>query len=229
MLAAGPDRAPSISYLCHADAARHPMTSWADAVDEGKPAAEPEEPKKPIEEWTLVTRGHGAMPLHHSPLVVAVSDKRTLLFKLTDSNEAGFVVGAGGRNTALVFKTTGVSVVVSGEDIWATPRAASKPPDMELARRMALSMSVGGVLRWFVTPMATTKGFPSDRQESLRALAAERGCDLLLLRSKRGHLCLLLVVHTLDVTTNGLSFARSTVRAARDAMLLALGNSPVGS
>lgn len=140
--------------------------------------------------------------------------ERTLLFRLAHTYEAGFVVGAGGRNTALLFKASGVPVRVHGEEVYALqPRRGG---DTALAHRMALSMSAGGVLRWFVTPTATARGYPPERQAALCALAEERGCDLQLLRSRRGHMCLLLVVQTLDTE------ARERVRTARDALLLAL-------
>ena len=137
------------------------------------------------------------------------------LFRLAHAHEAGFVVGAGGRNTALILKASGVPVRVQGEEVHALhPRRGAK--DTVLAHRMALSMSAGGVLRWFVTPTATAHGYPSERQAALRALAEERGCDLQLLRSRRGHMCLLLVVQALDAES------RDRVRTARDALLLAL-------
>ena len=146
-------------------------------------------------------------------------EERTPLFRLAHAHEAGFVVGAGGRNTALIFKASGVPVRVSGEEVYALRRregAAASAEDASLAHRMALSMSAGGVLRWFVTPTATAHGYPPERQATLGALADARGCDLQLLRSRRGHMCLLLVVRTLD------DEARERVRTARDALLLAL-------
>ena len=148
------------------------------------------------------------------------SDERTPLFQLSHTNEAGFIVGAGGRNTALVFKVAGVPVRVDGETVYALRRRDSAACDLALAHRMALSMSAGGVLRWFVTPVATAQGYPPERQAALCALAEARGCDLQLLRSRRGHMCLLLVVQTLDAE------ARERVRTVRDALLLALTTAP---
>ena len=146
----------------------------------------------------------------------SVADDATCLFRLTHPNEAGFVVGAGGRNTGLIFKASGVTVRVDGEDVYALSSTSKADADVPLAHRMALSMSAGGVLRWFVTPMATTKGFPNERQAELRTLAEERGCSLELTRSRRGHMCLLLIVKELD------DQARERVRAARNAVLIAL-------
>jgi len=143
------------------------------------------------------------------------SEQRTLLFRLANANEAGFVVGAGGRNAALILKITGVPVRVEGEDVYALKKGEDNGGSGKLlAHRMALSMSAGGVLRWFVTPTSTAHGYPVDRQAALRALAEERGCDLQLLRSRRGHMCLLLIVKDTE--------AREQVRTARDALLLAL-------
>jgi hypothetical protein len=150
----------------------------------------------------------------------AAAEARTLLFRLSHANEAGFVVGAGGRNASLILKITGVPVRVDGEDIYAliSPAGGLKKEsdNMSLAHRMAFSMSAGGVLRWFVTPTATAHGYPTDQQAALRAIAEERGCELQLLRSRRGHMCLLLIVKGIDAD------AREKVRTARDALLLAL-------
>jgi hypothetical protein len=139
-----------------------------------------------------------------------------LLFRLSNVSDAGFVVGAGGRNTALVFKTTGVSVTVAGSDVLGTPRRADA--DLHHAARMAFSMAAGGVLRWFVTPQATTRGFPDDKQDELRALAEAQNCELLLLQSKRGHMCLLLVLRTLRNDAED----RAGMRTARELLLAQL-------
>jgi hypothetical protein len=168
--------------------------------------------------WTLMTR-HGdkhVVVVDHDP---EKEEERTVLFRLNHATEAGFVVGAGGRNTALVHKTTGVSVVVVGDEVVGVVRG--RTPRLEVARRMALSMSAGGVLRWFITPQATAKGYPDERQAALSEIASARQCDLMLLRSKRGHMCLLLVIQAAHDAADP-DAVRGMVRAARDALLLAL-------
>jgi hypothetical protein len=139
------------------------------------------------EEWTMITRGGARKTLPTAPSIppegADEQGDRVHFFALSSPNEGGFIVGAGGRNTALIFKTTGVSVLVETEgSVTGFPRRADA--DVPCARRMALAMAAGGVVRWFVTPLATERGFPPDNQPLLRGLANTYGCELQLLQSK---------------------------------------------
>ena len=188
--------------------------------------------KKKGEGWTIITRGGARKPLPTAPSIPEAAagevpskdQQRILFFDLSSPSEGGFIVGAGGRNTGLVHKTTGVSIFVEPAGaVFGLPRNADA--DLALARRMALSMAAGGVLRWFVTPQATERGYPADKQPVLRALANAYGCELQMLQSKRGHKCLLLVFIA-DVLSEGSSSndeeARTRVQLAREVLLAAL-------
>ena len=190
--------------------------------------------KKKGEGWTIITRGGARKPLPTAPTIPEAADEEAIkeepqripFFDLSSPSEGGFIVGAGGRNTALVHKTTGVSIFVEpAGGVFGLPRN-NADADLALARRMALSMASGGVLRWFVTPLATERGFPADKQPVLRALANAYGCELQLLQSKRGHKCLLLVFIA-DASSEASSSsndeeARTRVQLAREALLAAL-------
>jgi hypothetical protein len=152
--------------------------------------------------------------------------------------DAPFLVGAKGRNIALVRKFAGMELVIRGLEVWATPFCAKADP--LLARQMALSACTGGVLRWFVTPRATEAGYPNHVQSALKALANDYHCDLQALRSRRGHVCLMLVPRlsyappytTTNTTTatkdtdhadqEELALFRPRLREAREVLLSAL-------
>ena len=190
--------------------------------------------KKKGEGWTIITRGGARKPLPTAPTIPEAADEEAIkeepqripFFDLSSPSEGGFIVGAGGRNTALVHKTTGVSIFVEpAGGVFGLPRN-NADADLALARRMALSMASGGVLRWFVTPLATERGYPADKQPALRALANAYGCELQLLQSKRGHKCLLLVFIA-DASSEASSSsndeeARTRVQLAREVLLAAL-------
>ena len=171
---------------------------------------------KQKDEWTVMLRDGSRHALTEPPLA-AVAEEKQLLFQLGGASEAGFVVGAGGRNTGLVLKTTGVAITVADADVLGTVRREGA--NVDYATRMAFSMAAGGVLRWFVTPQATARGFPPEAQSALRALADAHGCELLLLQSKRGHMCLLLVLRALSED------ARGRVQQARTQLLAQLASS----
>ena len=63
----------------------------------------------------------------------------------------------------------------------------------EMAWRMVLSACYGGILRWFDNPNATKRGYPDESVEYLESIAAKYSLSIDLLRSKRGHMCLMLI------------------------------------
>ena len=199
--------------------------------------------------WRLLTRGPDGAP-QLRPLLCPPSSSSgeggageggaeetgcKPLFRIAHASEGAFVVGAGGRNTALVRHLTGTTLLVLGDHVYgaspakAPAKAPTKaPPKAVGAKTMALSMAAGGVLRWFVTPQATAHGFPPERQEALRALAATHGCALELLRARRGHMCLLLLAAAATAeggegdNNDEEDAIRARVRGAREALLAAL-------
>ena len=203
--------------------------------------------------WRLLTRGPDGAP-QLRPLLCPPSSSSgeggageggaeetgfKPLFRIAHASEGAFVVGAGGRNTALVRHLTGTTLLVLGDHVYgaspakapakAQAKAPTKaPPKAVGAKTMALSMAAGGVLRWFVTPQATAHGFPPERQEALRALAATHGCALELLRARRGHMCLLLLAAAATAeggegdNNDEEDAIRARVRGAREALLAAL-------
>ena len=194
-----------------------PSQSWADAVETTTKRRRRGRRVAKKGEWAVITRDGVRRALPTVPEIPTTIAEEQLLFRLGSVNEAGFVVGAGGRNTGLVLKTTGVAVTVAASnDVLGAPRRADA--DIAYATRMAFSRAAGGVLRWFVTPQATARGFPPDQQDALRRLAETQGCDLLLLQSKRGHMCLLLVLRAFVVDAED----RARMRAARELLLAAL-------
>jgi len=109
-----------------------------------------------------------------------------------ESNLAPFLVGVKGRNISLIRKFTGMLITIENSMVSMTPsRPRHVNPD--LAWKMVMSACYGGILRWFETPYATKKGYPADKVEELQTLAMSFNCTLDLLRSRRGHLCLMLV------------------------------------
>jgi hypothetical protein len=176
------------------------------------------------EVWrTVVARGSGG------PTAVGVGVPTPLVLVLALSApvvEAPFVVGARGRNAALVRKHTGYFIHIVEGRVMARPQP-QPPHDLDLAQRMVLSASAGGILRWFVAPEETARGYPPERQEALLHLAADHGCDLRLLRSHCGHLCLMLVPQDGFTTPDEAEAVRLRVREARQALLMMLVVHPV--
>jgi len=153
------------------------------------------------------------------------------MFNTSTSTEAPFLVGIKGRNISLIYKYTGMSVVVKGEAVFMK-RARPAKINIELAWKMALSASCGGILRWFLVPNATKEGYPPDREAEFQAVAARFDCDLELLRSRRGHMCLMLLprlefepqaaCEVAKPVAQSVQRSRETIRACREEMLTKL-------
>jgi len=173
--------------------------------------------------------------------VAASEEERCRLFVLGSPLEAPFLIGAGGRNISLVRKYANVRVTVQNDEVLmsALPPSAttavspissgssSKEQNALLAKRLAFSASVGGVLRWFVTPQATLHGYPADRVPAWKGLADSFECDLEALRSRKGHVCILLVARLTRLQDDAQGRAeldrfRALVGGAREALLAAM-------
>lgn len=109
-----------------------------------------------------------------------------------EKTDAPFLVGVRGRNISIIRKFTGMLISISDDVVKMIP---SRPHNTnpELAWRMVLSACYGGILRWFETPFATSKGYPNNKVDELQSIAASYNCTLDLLRSRRGHMCLMLI------------------------------------
>ena len=205
------------------------------------------------EGWQLMTRSGGrrrlpafAPTVAAAPatldtiIVVADNDHEDeeepprLLFRLHWPTEAAFLIGAKGRNVALIRKHTGFSVRIQGMDVWLTTTttaggdAADRDERRLLACRMALSACTGGVLRWFVTPQSTRDGFSDAARPLLERTAAAYRCDVRALRSHKGHVCVLLLpqlASLLDVD----AFRYNHLPGAREAMLAVMPPPPTAT
>ena len=146
------------------------------------------------------------------------------LFPLLN-NEAPFLVGVKGRNISLIRKYSGMGIYIKSDMVTMTCQRSRASP--ELAWRMVLSACYGGILRWFETPNATKKGYPEEKKADLESLAMKYGCSLDLLRSKRGHMCLMLIPQ-LNVgedyrpDLHDFEDMKGKVKEAREALLVAL-------
>jgi hypothetical protein len=105
--------------------------------------------------------------------------------------EAPFLVGVKGRNISLIRKFSGMAIYIKGEQVSMVRQRPNANPEM--AWRMVLSACYGGILRWFDNPNATKRGYPDENVEYLESIAAKYNLTIDLLRSKRGHMCLMLI------------------------------------
>jgi len=128
-----------------------------------------------------------------------------------EPNLAPFLVGVKGRNISLIRKFTGMLISIEDSMVYMRP---SRPRHLnpDLAWKLVLSACYGGILRWFETPYATKKGYPAHRAEDLQSLARTFNCTLDLLRSRRGHMCLLLVPN-LSIPAQGLPPSEAEIHA----------------
>jgi len=105
--------------------------------------------------------------------------------------EAPFLVGVKGRNISLIRKFSGMAIYIKGEQVSMVRQRPNA--SHEMAWRMVLSACYGGILRWFDNPNATKRGYPDESVEYLESIAAKYSLSIDLLRSKRGHMCLMLI------------------------------------
>ena len=156
------------------------------------------------------------------------------LFETSTQMEALFLMGIGGRNVSLIRKHTGVAIYIrDGGSVWmmAPSRwpANAKP---QKAWAMVLSACCGGILRWFATPAATQKWYSGGAPE-IKAMAERNGCALELLRSRTGHMCLMLVPNSTTLfdsptattpTAAGIAAVRAMLPSMREDMMRSLGD-----
>jgi hypothetical protein len=105
--------------------------------------------------------------------------------------EAPFLVGVKGRNISLIRKFSGMAIYIKGDQVSMVQQRPNA--NHEMAWRMILSACYGGILRWFDNPNATKKGYPDEHVSFLESIAATCDLSIDLLRSKRGHMCLMLI------------------------------------
>jgi hypothetical protein len=168
------------------------------------------------------------------PFEPKVSDE-IKLFETSNQMEALFLMGIGGRNVSLIRKHTGIAIYIrDGGGVWMMDRnrwpANAKP---QKAWGMVLSACCGGILRWFATPAATQKWYSHLSAPVLKAAAERSGCALELLRSRTGHMCLILVPHSALLfdspnattpTAAGVASVRATLPVVREEMMCALAS-----
>jgi len=206
-----------------------------------KKEGEDQEAEEDAEEWQTVERrgnrkSNNSNNNNNKQMYNHSKEERDETFQFLEqrcfelgNNEAPFLVGVKGRNISIIRKYTGVSINIRDNVVYVTPQRQRS--DVELARRMSISACCGGVLRWFVTPAATKKGFPEHCEAELRALAYKHQCALELLRSRRGHMCLMLIPDPSSLLTNedaedhfSTEHLRSLVYSARVVLLEALSS-----
>jgi len=147
------------------------------------------------------------------------------LFALTN-NESPFLIGVRGRNISLIRKYTGMLITIDQYVVHMSPIRHNH--DFQLAWRMVFSASYGGILRWFETPQATKRGYPRERWEELEQLASTMNFSLDLLRSRRGHMCLILIPQIKiekigdSMTDSEIEEWKASTIKARETMLQAL-------
>jgi len=151
-----------------------------------------------------------------------------VMFSLS-KGEAPFLVGTKGRNISLIRKISGVTVSIKDQNVAMAASRAN--PDYVMTWRMVMSACYGGILRWFETPYATKKGYPEEKQQEYSKLAFSFDCKLELLRSRRGHMCLMLIPQIILDEDNSISeekrgYWATNLQEARQALLVLMcGNS----
>ena len=141
------------------------------------------------------------------------------------NGEAPFLVGVKGRNISLIRKFSGMAIYIRDDQVSMVPQRFNANAD--LAQRMVLSACYGGILRWFDTPAATKRGYPDDRVPALEELAGSFDMSIDLLRSKRGHMCLMLIPQPTEnnYLMDHLEIVKAKISEARVALLEALSPS----
>jgi len=163
------------------------------------------------------------------PVVVSITSKvaqEPLPMFDIDNSEISYLIGVKGRNISLIRKYTDMLITVQNNTVHYVPM--KKNPDVLLAWKMVLSACHGGILRWFETPYATKKGYPSERVTELQNLANSMNFSLDLLRSRKGHMCLMLLPNILfpsnstSLTSFQIEECKSSISSAREVFLKTL-------
>ena len=176
------EAAAALQELCADDDAASPPTEdggWQVVVRKAAALAANARPFNPAEEEEAVVKAPGA------------EEEGVLLFETSSKTEALFLMGIGGRNVSLIRKHTKVAIYIrDGGAVWMQAKWPNS--DTRRAWRMVLSACCGGILRWFATPAATQK-WCTEQHAAGEVIAERYGCTLELLRSRVGHMCLMLV------------------------------------
>ena len=107
------------------------------------------------------------------------------------------LVGLKGRNISMISHRCGAWLNLDNQTL--TVRQWRKNFDEDLTRRMIYSACHGGIVRWFTLPSVTDTYYPFHQRDKLEKLALDTfQCKLELFRSKRGHLCLMLVPNKVE-------------------------------
>lgn len=110
-----------------------------------------------------------------------------------DTASISVLIGSKGRNISIICRTAYVLATIN-KNAEVHFVSKSDQSDLDLAHRMMISMTSGGVLRWFNHPAATNKYYhPSVRKELEDLVEATSECTLDILRAFNGHLCLMLI------------------------------------
>lgn len=147
------------------------------------------------------------------------------MFEIANS-EISYLIGVKGRNISLIRKYTEMLITIQNNVVHYVPMR--KNTDYLLAWKMVLSACYGGILRWFETPYATKKGYPAERVTELQNLANSMNFSLDLLRSRKGHMCLMLVPNILfpsnstSLTAYQIEECKSSISSAREVFLKTL-------
>jgi hypothetical protein len=163
------------------------------------------------------------------PLPLSIPLKSTQepvpMFEIANS-EISYLIGVKGRNISLIRKYTEMLITIQNNIVHYVPMR--KNTDVLLAWKMVLSACYGGILRWFETPYATKKGYPAERVTELQNLANSMNFSLDLLRSRKGHMCLMLVPNILfpsnsiSLTPYQIEECKSSISSAREVFLKTL-------
>jgi len=162
-------------------------------------------------------------------VVISIQDEQAKIpmFALSN-NETPFLIGVRGRNISLIRKYTHMLITIENYVVYMSPIRPNH--DIQLAWRMVFSASFGGILRWFETPQATKRGYPKERTEEFEKLAQDMNFSLDLLRSRRGHMCLMLIPQiqlescTDDMSDTQINDWKVKISEARTIMLQALNS-----
>jgi len=198
--------------------------SWADETVNGECNNNNDKTKKKQKPTTTNGKAGGGGGGQNKKKVVTAVAEEIPIFTLMNG-EAPFLVGVKGRNISLIRKFSGMAIYIRDDQVSMVPQRFNANAD--LAQRMVLSACYGGILRWFDTPAATKRGYPDDRVPALEELAGSFDMSIDLLRSKRGHMCLMLIPQPTEnnYLMDHLEIVKAKISEARVALLEALSPS----
>lgn len=140
---------------------------------------------------------------------------KTIMFEI-HSQELPYLIGSKGRNISLIRKFTGIMISIENNLVHMLP--VKKNANVDLCWKMVLSACYGGILRWFETPYATKKGYPEDKIDEYQAMAKKLDMSLDLLRSRRGHMCLMLTPNIVFKSKNQMILSKEEIEHYRSSI-----------